>query len=89
MSRQNRTLYVANLPWRMTEDDLAEAFREFGPVLDVRIIQDRLTGRSLGYGFVELADPELAAHAIEALSGRRFQGRALVIRLACPKPPRH
>ena len=89
MSRQNRTLYVANLPWQMTEDALAAVFQEFGPVLDVRIIQDRATGRSLGYGFVELADPKLAAQAAEALSGQRFRGRPLVIRLARPKPPRH
>jgi RNA recognition motif-containing protein len=83
------TVYVGNLPWSTTEDDLAALFAEFCSVVDVRVIQDRLTGRSRGYGFVELPSPEDVARVVRALNGRRFNGRILVVSPARPKPRRH
>ena len=88
MSRDLSTLYVANLPWRTTEDELADLFAEFGPITDVRVIQDPATGRSRGYGFVELADPQYVPRAVDALNGREFNGRRLVVSPARPKRPR-
>ena len=88
MPRHLATVYAANLPWRTTEDDLVGLFEEFGPVVNVRVIQDRETGRSCGYGFVELSDPESASRAVAALNGREFRGRRLVLSRARPKPPR-
>ena len=82
------TLYVANLPWRTTEDELADLCAEFGQVSDVRVIQDPATGRSRGYGFVEFADPEHLPSAVDALNGREFNGRRLVVSPARPKQPR-
>ena len=83
------TLYVANLPWRTTEDDLAALFQEFGPVVDVRVIQDPATGRSRGYAFVELANSDHVPRAVVSLNGREFNGRRLVVSPARPKRPRH
>jgi RNA recognition motif-containing protein len=83
------TVYVGNLPWDTTEDDLAHLFSDFGPVVDARVIQDRVTGRSSGYGFVELSSREQAARACNALDGHVFKGRSLLVSPARPKPPRH
>jgi len=85
---QQTTVYVGNLPWDTTEDDLAALFGEVGPVLDVRVIQDRVTGRAAGYGFVELSSPEYARRACAVLNGRQLNGRALLVSPARPKPPR-
>ena len=82
------TVYVGNLPWSTTEDDLAALFAEVCSVVDVRVIQDRGTGRSRGYGFVELPSPEDVARVVGALNGRRFNGRVLVVSPARPKPTR-
>lgn len=89
MPNRTATVYVANLPWRTTEDDLLVLFEGLGAVLDVRIIQDPATGRSRGYGFVELADAEHAARAVENLNGAKLRGRPLVVGFARPRPPRH
>ncbi len=88
MVEQTTTVYIANLPWGATEDDVAGLFRDFGPILDVRIIQDPRTGRSRGYGFVELTSPDNAAKAVCALDGTAFNGRALMVSNARPKPRR-
>ena len=85
MEQDTSTVYVANLPWRTTEDELAALFEEFGPVVGVRVIQDSVTGRSRGYGFVELSTPEAAERAIASLNGREFAGRKLVLGPAEPK----
>lgn len=78
-------MYVANLPWRTTEDDLAVLFAEFGRVVDVRVIQDPRTGQSRGYAFVELGDAESAKHAVASLNGREYNGRRLLVSSARPK----
>jgi RNA recognition motif-containing protein len=89
VSEDQRTLYVGNLPWAATEDDLTALFKEFGPLVGARVIQDRLTGRSSGYGFVEFATEEQAAQACAALDGCLYRGRALLVGSARPKPSRH
>jgi RNA recognition motif-containing protein len=82
------TLYVGNLPWTVTEDELAEAFSKIGRVGDVRIIVDHHTGRSRGYGFVEVEGVELQ-EAIGAMEGVELRGRRLTIGPAAPRPRRH
>ena len=89
MSGHRATVYVGNLPWSTTEDDLVALFAEFCPVVNVRVIQDRLTGRSRGYGFVELPGPEHVPVVVASLNGRQFNGRILVVSAARPKPSRH
>jgi len=82
------TLYVGNLPWTVTEDELAEAFSKVGQVGEVRIIADQVTGRSRGYGFVEIEGVTLE-EAIRMMEGSEVGGRRLTIGPARPRPPRH
>ncbi|MGB7184106.1 MAG: RNA-binding protein [Burkholderiaceae bacterium] len=72
-------IYVGNLPWRITEDQLGEIFAEHGEVTDTKIVSDRETGRSRGFGFVTMTDQDLARQAIEALNGHVIEGRNLVV----------
>ncbi len=88
MERHVATVYVANLPWRTTEDELEGLFAEFGPVVDVRVIQDPVTGRSRGYGFVELDGAQSVQRAVTSLNGREFNGRRLLVSPARPKRSR-
>jgi RNA recognition motif-containing protein len=81
-------VYVANLPWGATEDQLAACFSELGPVVAVRVIQDPRTGRSRGYGFVELSAPESARLAVSRMNGRDFNGRKLLVSYARPRSSR-
>jgi len=73
-----RTLYVGNLPWATREEDLAEAFSQYGEVMNSRIIRDRQTGRSRGFGFVEVAAEDAGA-MIAALNGKEFGGRVITV----------
>lgn len=73
-----RTLYVGNLPWATKAEDLTEAFSAYGEVLSSRIISDRQTGRSRGFGFVEVRDEDAEA-MISALNGAEFGGRVIVV----------
>lgn len=79
-----KTLYVGNLPWAATEDELASLFGQYAEVTSARIITDRDTGRSRGFGFVEVAE-EGAAAAIEALNGYDMGGRPLTVNEAQPR----
>lgn len=79
-----RTLYVGNLPWGTKPEDLEEAFRTHGEVVGSRIITDRETGRSRGFGFVEVGDED-AEKVIAAMNGTEFQGRVLTVNEAKPK----
>jgi RNA recognition motif-containing protein len=72
----------------MTDEDLHELFAEFGTVESARIITDRETGRSRGFGFVEMPDDAAAQTAIESLNGREVQGRNLNVNEARPREPR-
>ena len=78
-------IYVANLPWSTTDDDLRSAFEEHGSVDSATIIKDRETGRSRGFGFVEMPDDGQAQVAIEALNGMDFGGRPLTVNEARPR----
>ncbi len=82
----SKNLYVGNLPFNTTADDLREAFSEFGTVSRAQVISDRETGRSRGFGFVEMEDG--AEAAIEGLNGKEFQGRTLTVNEARPREDR-
>src|SRR4030065_249239 len=82
-----KNLFVGNLTFDTTEDSLRELFAPFGEVQQVRIMTDRDTGKSRGFAFVEMAQED-AAKAIAALNGKDFDGRALTINEARPKPAR-
>ncbi len=81
-------LYVGGIPYKTTEEALAAAFADAGEVLSAKIITDRMTGRSKGFGFVEMADEESAQKAIEMWHGKEFEGRTLTVNEARPLPPR-
>ena len=81
-------LYVGNLPFNTTEQSLNELFADHGAVTSARIITDRETGRSKGFGFVEMSSADEAQGAIENLNGQEFQGRKLVVNEARPQEPR-
>jgi RNA recognition motif-containing protein len=78
-------LYVGNLPYNTSEDDLRSLFSTYGAVSSVAIITDRDTGRSKGFGFVEFGNDDEARNAISALSGQEYGGRALTVNEARPK----
>ncbi len=82
------TLYVGNLPWTVAEDELAETFSRIGRVGAVRIIADRVTGRSRGYGFVEVEGVTLE-EAIQAMDKVEVRGRRLTVGPAKLRPQRH
>ncbi len=85
----NKKLYVGNLSFSAEESALEALFSEDGrQVASVRILNDRETGRSRGFGFVEMATPEDAQKAIEALNGRDFMGRPLTVNEAREQAPR-
>ena len=81
-------IYVGNLPFETTEDSLRVSFSEHGQVSSARLITDRETGRSRGFGFIEMADNSEAEAAIQALSGKDFNGRALTVNEAKPREDR-
>ena len=81
-------LFVGNLSFQATEEDLRELFQQSGTVESVRIVTDQFTGRPRGFGFVEMATKEEAAKAVEMLNGRLFRDRNLVVDEARPQPQR-
>jgi RNA recognition motif-containing protein len=83
-----KNLYVGNLPHSTTESELRSAFEAHGAVEKVTIVMDRDTGRSRGFGFVEMTDASAADKAIAALNGSDFGGRTLTINEAKPKTDR-
>lgn len=85
VKRVSKTLYVGNLPWATTRQDLADFFSNAVPVLAVRVIVDRETGRSRGFGFIEVEDED-AERAIEAMNGRNLGGREIIVNEARPRP---
>ena len=80
----SKRIYVGNLPFSATSDEVKELFEEFGEVLSVNLIDDRETGRPRGFGFVEMGDDD-ADNAIQALEGRDFGGRNLRVSEARPR----
>ena len=81
-------LYVGNLPFQTTSDELKDHFAQAGSVESASVVEDRMTGRSRGFGFVEMATPEEAAAAIEQLNGKDFGGRNLTVNEARPRTDR-
>jgi RNA recognition motif-containing protein len=81
-------LYVGNLSYGMTEDSLAQVFAECGNVVSARIITDRETGRSKGFGFVEMGSDDEAQKAVSALNGKQIDGRPITVNEARPQEPR-
>jgi RNA recognition motif-containing protein len=79
-----KTLYIGNLPWTTSEDDLSQMVAPYAKVLAVRIVKDKMTGRSRGFGFVEIEDADLEK-AIAALNGLKLKERDLVVNEARPK----
>lgn len=80
-------LFIGNLPFRATEDQLTDLFSQAGDVLSVTIVTDRETGRSRGFGFVEMED-DFATKAIDMFNGYELDGRALNVNQARPRPER-
>jgi RNA recognition motif-containing protein len=78
-------LYVGNLPFRMTEDDLRATFEEHGEVASCTLIKDKVTGQSKGFGFLEMPDAGAAEAAIQSLNGREMMGRKLNVSEARPR----
>jgi RNA recognition motif-containing protein len=81
-------IYVGNLAFTVTEDELRTAFEEFGQVASVNVIKDRETGRSRGFGFVEMPDSEEAKQAIEGLNLQPISGRNVTVNEARPREDR-
>ena len=84
----NTKLYVGNLSFDVIENDLQDLFAAYGTVTEVNLIQDRVTGKARGFGFVTMENKEAADAAIQALNGRDFQGRALTVNEARPREAR-
>ena len=81
-------LYVGNLPFQTTSDELRDHFAQAGNVESASVVEDRMTGRSRGFGFVEMTTAEEAAAAIEQLNGKDFGGRNLTVNEARPRTDR-
>ena len=83
-----KKLYVGNLSYSVSNADLEQMFAEFGSVRSAEVIQDRDTGRSKGFGFVEMADDNAAQQAISGLHGKEHEGRPLTVNEAKPREDR-
>ncbi|TXT41530.1 MAG: RNA-binding region RNP-1 [Comamonadaceae bacterium] len=81
-------LYVGNLPYSFRDEDLQQAFAAHGSVTSAKVMMERDTGRSKGFGFVEMGDDAQAQNAIAAMNGQQFGGRGLVVNEARPMEPR-
>jgi RNA recognition motif-containing protein len=81
-------LFVGNLSFDITENDLQDAFAAHGTVLEANLMMDRMSGRPRGFGFVTMSTPQEAQNAIEALNGRELGGRALTVNVARPREDR-
>jgi cold-inducible RNA-binding protein len=84
----NSKLFVGNLSFEVTENDLQDLFAAFGPVSEVNLMMDRSTGRSRGFAFVTMATPEGAQAAISGMAGKEVKGRALTVNEARPREER-
>ena len=78
-------VYVGNLSYDLSEEDLKTAFGEYGEVTSAKIISDRYSGRSKGFGFIEMSSDDEAKAAIEGLAGKELAGRAIVVNEARPR----
>src|SRR5580692_6960372 len=81
-------LFVGNVSFNTTENDLQDAFAAHGTVVEANLMMDRATGRPRGFGFVTMSTPEEAQKAIDALNGKTIDGRALTVNIARPREER-
>jgi len=81
-------LFVGNLSFNTTENDLQDAFAAHGTVVEANLMMDRMTNRPRGFGFVTMSTPEEAQKAIEAMNGKNVDGRALTVNIAKPREER-
>lgn len=81
-------LYVGNLPFTISDEELGQAFTRFGQVTSAKVILDRDTGRSKGFGFVEMGSDDEAQQAVEGMNGQSLGGRTLTVNEARPMEPR-
>ena len=81
-------LYVGNLPYSVRDEDLQQSFGQFGAVTSAKVMMERDTGRSKGFGFVEMPDGTAARTAIAKLQGQAMEGRTLTVNEAKPREPR-
>ena len=81
-------LFVGNLSFKTTENDLSDAFAAHGTVVEANLMMDRMSGRPRGFGFVTMSTPEEAQKAIDALNGQELDGRALTVNIARPREER-
>lgn len=88
MQQQSQKLYVGSLPYKTTEDELYQIFSQFGAVVSVKVVTDRVTGQSKGFGFVEMEKGDEAQKAIESVNGSELGGRTLVVSVARPPQER-
>jgi RNA recognition motif-containing protein len=84
----NNKLFVGNLSFNTTENDLQDAFAAHGTVVEANLMVDRMSGRPRGFGFVTMSTPEEAQKAIEAMNGREVDGRAITVNIARPREER-
>lgn len=80
-----KEIYVGNLPYTVGEDDLRSHFGSFGEIVNLKLISDKFTGQSKGFGFIEYASKEEAEAAVEACNGQDFQGRSIRVNISRPK----
>jgi RNA recognition motif-containing protein len=79
-------IYVGNLSWTMTDDDLMNLFTQYGTVSSAKILKDKMNGRSKGFGFVEMEDDDAARTAISSLHEQEVMGRKLIVNESQPRP---
>ena len=85
---EKNKLYVGNLPYTTTQDQLKEMFSEAGEVVEAVVISDKFSGRSKGFGFVTMKDEAAAQKAVETMDGKEMDGRAIKVNVARPMRPR-
>ena len=84
----NKKLFVGSLPWEVDDAKLAEIFAQAGTVVSAQVVKDRDTGRSRGFGFVEMSTEEEANNAVSNLNGSDIEGRKIVVNIARPREER-
>jgi len=88
MEEAKNKLYVGNLAYSANDESLKQLFTEFGEVTEAKVITDKFSGRSKGFGFVTMQDEATAQKAIDGLNGKEIEGRAIVVNVARPMRPR-
>src|SRR6185503_4114219 len=84
----NSKLFVGNLSFNITENDLQDAFAAHGTVVEANLMMDRMSGRPRGFGFVTMSNADEAQKAIDALNGKQLDGRAITVNIARPREDR-